>query len=91
MSYPHLLKPVPMFADNYLWLRISPAGDVLAVDPGDYALLSRVLQEHDWRLATVLVTHHHADHCAGEMQQKLLAELCVPCCLGCVCRCLSAG
>lgn len=65
MPQPHVLKPVPMFADNYLWLRISPAGAVLAVDPGDYALLSQVLQEHDWRLATVLVTHHHADHCAG--------------------------
>lgn len=59
------LLPVPMFMDNYLWLRINADNHVLAVDVGDYALLAKVLQEQQWRLATVFVTHHHADHVAG--------------------------
>lgn len=59
------LLPVPMFNDNYLWLWVSPDGRVLAVDVGDYALLSSVLQARSWRLTTVFVTHRHADHAAG--------------------------
>ncbi|HEX5277427.1 MAG TPA: hydroxyacylglutathione hydrolase [Fluviicoccus sp.] len=63
------LLPVPMFNDNYLWLWVSPDGQALAVDVGDYALLASVLQSRSWRLTTVFVTHRHADHTAG------LAEL----------------
>jgi len=65
MSGPYTLLPVPMFTDNYLWLHVSPDGNAIAVDPGDYALLASILQARQWRLATVFVTHHHPDHCAG--------------------------
>lgn len=56
---------VPMFSDNYLWLLIAGNGAVVAVDPGDYALLADYLQAHRLRLATVLITHRHPDHTGG--------------------------
>lgn len=60
---------VPMFNDNYLWLLISPQKTVIAIDVGDYALLSHYLQVHKLRLTTVFITHRHHDHTNG------LAEL----------------
>lgn len=71
MPEPRLL-PVPMFADNYLWLYHTDDDEALAVDPGDYAVLDRALQAGNLRLTTVFVTHHHADHCGGldELRQS---------------------
>ncbi|MEX3557641.1 MAG: hydroxyacylglutathione hydrolase [Burkholderia sp.] len=56
--------PVPAFEDNYIWL-VSDGSDVVAVDPGDDAPVRRYLEARGWRLAAILLTHHHADHVGG--------------------------
>jgi hydroxyacylglutathione hydrolase len=71
---PLTVRCVPAFSDNYLWLihgQAEAASQVVAVDPGDAAPLLRVLDEHQLRLAAILVTHHHADHIGG--MARLLA------------------
>ncbi|GAB7535050.1 hydroxyacylglutathione hydrolase [Burkholderia sp. 3C] len=56
--------PVPAFDDNYIWL-VSDGSDAIAVDPGDAAPVRRYLDARGWRLAAILLTHHHADHVGG--------------------------
>jgi len=52
-----------MFADNYAWLlRESGTGATAVVDPADP---EAVLAATGHQLATILLTHHHADHTAG--------------------------
>lgn len=58
------IRPIPAFADNYIWLLQSAAG-VAVVDPGDAAPLLQILHEEGLRLDTILVTHHHTDHTGG--------------------------
>ena len=59
---------LPAFEDNYFWL-IHGAGDarrkVAVVDPGDPAPVLAALAAGKLELATILVTHHHADHVGG--------------------------
>ncbi len=70
---PHpLVEAVPAFDDNYLWLILGPepatAGQprpVAVVDPGDAEAINRRLQDKGYRLAAILITHHHADHIGG--------------------------
>jgi hydroxyacylglutathione hydrolase len=58
------LIPIPAFADNYLWL-LHDGQRALVVDPGDALPVQRVLHEKNLQLASILVTHHHADHTGG--------------------------
>ncbi len=59
---------LPAFDDNYFWL-VHGAGDaqrsVAVVDPGDAATVLAALESQGLTLATILVTHHHADHIGG--------------------------
>lgn len=64
------LVPVPMFDDNYLWLLIAENGATIAIDVGDYAVLTNYLQAQQLQLTTVLITHHHRDHIAGLTEIK---------------------
>jgi hydroxyacylglutathione hydrolase len=60
------IHPIPAFQDNYLWLLVDPATRQAAVvDPGDAQPVIAYLQQHDLRLAAILITHHHADHIGG--------------------------
>lgn len=61
-----LVLPVPAFQDNYLWLLRAPTGPRAAiVDPGDARPVLEALEAHKLELATILLTHHHADHAGG--------------------------
>lgn len=58
------IHPIPAFDDNYIWL-LEEAGLAAAVDPGDAEPLLEYLKRHSLRLAAVLITHKHGDHCGG--------------------------
>ncbi len=59
-------KPIPAFADNYIWLL--PAGEgrgTVVVDPGDAVPVLAAADAGDWQPGAVLLTHHHDDHIGG--------------------------
>lgn len=58
------LIPVPAFTDNYLWL-LQDGRRALVVDPGEATPVLQALAQHGLQLASILVTHHHADHTGG--------------------------
>ncbi len=71
----HLI-PIPAFTDNYLWL-LHDGQRALVVDPGDATPVLRALKQHGLQLASILVTHHHADHTGGvaELRQATGASV----------------
>lgn len=56
--------PIPAFEDNYIWL-LQYGRKVVVIDPGDALPVIKVLQDNNWELAAILVTHHHDDHIGG--------------------------
>ena len=58
------LIALPAFQDNYFWM-LHNGRQALVVDPGSAAPVLAALQQHDLALASILVTHHHADHTGG--------------------------
>jgi hydroxyacylglutathione hydrolase len=60
------IEPIPAFKDNYIWTLIHPKRALaLCVDPGDAAPVEQFLQQHQYALAGILITHHHWDHTNG--------------------------
>lgn len=58
------LRPLPAFADNYVWVLSAADGRAVIVDPGEAAPVLAALREGP-RPAGILLTHHHADHVGG--------------------------
>ena len=58
------LIPLPAFSDNYIWM-LHDGHTALVVDPGDAQPVRDALQREGLQLASILVTHHHADHTGG--------------------------
>jgi hydroxyacylglutathione hydrolase len=58
------LTPLPAFEDNYVWC-LSRGDAAVVVDPGDASVVQQALAARGWRLAGILVTHHHGDHVGG--------------------------
>jgi hydroxyacylglutathione hydrolase len=56
---------IPALGDNFIYLYRYNQNDSLAVDPCDSSLVLRTLREHNLKLKTILITHHHWDHIAG--------------------------
>jgi hydroxyacylglutathione hydrolase len=60
---------VPCLSDNYAYLVKS--GDFCAVvDPSEAAPVRAALKARGWRLTHILNTHHHPDHCGGNLELK---------------------
>lgn len=55
---------IPALQDNYIWL-ISTPGHAVCVDPGEAKPVLDLLRQERLTLEGILLTHHHADHCAG--------------------------
>jgi len=55
---------IPAFKDNYIWLLRKGAAAVV-VDPGDARPVLELLEREGLTLASILITHHHADHQGG--------------------------
>ncbi|PLZ03075.1 hydroxyacylglutathione hydrolase [Burkholderia sp. WAC0059] len=67
--------PVPAFDDNYIWV-VSDGRHAVVVDPGEAAPVRAYLAKRGWRLAAILLTHHHHDHVGGVA--ALLEDASVP-------------
>jgi len=69
----HQFFPIPIFTDNYVWSIINQKnGYVTLVDPGAAIPVINFLEDNDYKLEAILITHHHADHIGGvlELVQK---------------------
>lgn len=56
----------PYMEDNYGVLVHAPdTGETACVDAGDADAAIAALEEKQWQLSHIFVTHHHADHTAG--------------------------
>ena len=62
---------LPAFDDNLIWIIQAAKGrpddfaPVCVVDPGDAAPVIDYCRRHHLKTATILLTHHHADHTGG--------------------------
>ena len=63
------LIALPAFQDNYFWM-LHDGRQALVVDPGQAAPVRAALDQHGLTLASILVTHHHADHTGGVAQLR---------------------
>ena len=70
------LRPLPAFADNYIWTLADPSGRALIVDPGEAAPVFEAV-EAGMQPVAILLTHHHNDHIGGAAE--LIERLGVPC------------
>ena len=63
------IRPVPVFADNYVWI-VEREGEnrVAVVDPGDGPPVIAALEDLGLEVGAVLITHHHRDHVGGLAQ-----------------------
>jgi hydroxyacylglutathione hydrolase len=63
------IEIVPCLSDNYAYLVKS--GDACAVvDPSEAAPVRAALARKGWALTHILNTHHHLDHCGGNLDLK---------------------
>lgn len=60
---PLLIHIYPCLSDNYGYLLHDPTtGATAAIDAGDSQALLKALDQQDWKLTDIFVTHHHYDH-----------------------------
>jgi len=63
------IEIVPCLNDNYAYLVKS--GDWCAVvDPSEAGPVQAALKKRGWKLTHILNTHHHLDHCGGNLDLK---------------------
>ncbi|MGF1696938.1 hydroxyacylglutathione hydrolase [Vibrio lamellibrachiae] len=60
-----LIKSIPAFNDNYIWVIENSDGRCAVVDPGDAKPVLQYLDQHKLTLDAILITHHHHDHIGG--------------------------
>ena len=60
------IETIPCLSDNYAYLAHDPdTGMTAAIDVPEAAPILAMLDEKEWLLSHVLITHHHADHVDG--------------------------
>ncbi|MGN6516914.1 MAG: hydroxyacylglutathione hydrolase [Rhizomicrobium sp.] len=65
------ITPVPCLSDNYAYLVTdSGAGICAVVDPSEPEPVKRALAQQGLKLTHILNTHHHLDHCGGNLALK---------------------
>ena len=61
-----MIRAIPAFQDNYIWIITSKAAaSAIVVDPGDADPVIAWLKQQRTTLAAILITHHHHDHIGG--------------------------
>ena len=66
------LITIPVLFDNYIYIYRDDACGTFVVDPGESRAVIKALRAQNLSLKTILITHHHVDHCGGaEQLQKL--------------------
>ena len=59
------IVPIPILADNYVWIIKSHHASVYVVDPGESKPVIDYLQSEGLRIEGMLITHSHRDHVGG--------------------------
>ncbi len=65
-----MIRSIPAFKDNYIWLIEGPEKHCVVVDPGDASPVLAVLEQENLILDAILITHHHRDHVDGISELK---------------------
>jgi hydroxyacylglutathione hydrolase len=63
------IEIVPCLSDNYAYL-IKSGSHCAVVDPSEAAPVQQALAKKGWKLTHILNTHHHLDHCGGNLDLK---------------------
>lgn len=61
---------VPCLTDNYAYLVWNRSGICAVVDPSEPEPVRKALSGHGLKLTHILNTHHHLDHCGGNLALK---------------------
>jgi len=62
---------IPAFSDNYIWLiKNTQTKTCIVVDPGIYQPVINWLNQNNYQLQAILITHHHNDHTGGVTELK---------------------
>lgn len=57
---------ISAFSDNYIWMIVNTESQLCTVvDPGQAEPVLTACKEHNLRIESILITHHHADHQGG--------------------------
>lgn len=66
-----VIEQIPILKDNYVYLlHDETTGTTAVIDPGLADPVAERLAARDWRLSTILSTHHHDDHVGGNLALK---------------------
>ena len=60
---------IPCLSDNYAYL-VKSGKSCAVVDPSEAAPVLEALKKRGWTLTHILNTHHHLDHCGGNLELK---------------------
>jgi len=63
------IEIVPCLSDNYAYL-VKSGSQCAVVDPSEAEPIQAALAKTGWKLTHILNTHHHLDHCGGNLALK---------------------
>jgi hydroxyacylglutathione hydrolase len=63
------IEIIPCLSDNYAYL-VKSGDQCAVVDPSEAGPVKAALARKSWRLTHILNTHHHLDHCGGNLDLK---------------------